>query len=136
MQTFIYRFKEFRRRHRDKGESTSATPPPQRVQAKRKPPIEALMESPPVPPGEDDTSCKRHNQVLLAESKKAKPNMQVVNSLMERTYAFRRRDVMSSEADVTQLLAKYPFMQNADQVLIYCIVYLLCNFVIFLAVFS
>ena len=78
------------------------------------------MEAPPIPAGEDNTSFKRYNQMLLLESKKTKPNMQVVCCLIERTYAFRRGDIVSSVADAVHHLNYYPFLQNADQVSCLC----------------
>lgn len=113
VQSLINRFKEFRRPPRDR--SKVEVKQPSHV-IKRKPPIETLMEMPAIPAGEDQTSFKRHNQILVAESKKAKPNMQVVGSLMERTYAFRRGDIISSPSDVMHHLAQYPFLQNVEQV--------------------
>ena len=117
MESLINRFKEFRRppRDRSKVDSTTATPA-LRVLPQQKPPLQSLMETPPVPPGEDQASFRRHNHVLLAESKKARPNMQVVTSLMEVTYALRRKDIISSTADVKHHLIQYPFLQNVDQV--------------------
>lgn len=116
VQSLINRFKEFRRPPRDRSKvGVIPSKPPSHV-IQRKPPIESLMEMPAIPAGEDHTSFKRHNQILVAESKKAKPNMQVVGSLMERTYAFRRGDIISSPSDVVNNLAQYPFLQNVEQV--------------------
>ena len=116
MQSFIDRFKKFRRPPREHHKVGTKVSSPASLQLQRKPAIESLMEAPPILPGEDHTSFKWHNQVLLSESKKAKPNMQVVNSLMERSYAFRRRDIISSSDSVKRHLDEYPFLGTADQV--------------------
>ncbi len=74
------------------------------------------MKPPVVPPGEDETSFKRHNKILIMESKKTHPNLGIVNPLMERTFAFRRADILSNGGDVVTIFCKYPFLQSADQV--------------------
>ena len=45
--------------------------------------------------------------------------MQVVTALMEKTYAFRRGDIMTNSASVKEVLEQYPFLQNADKVRTY-----------------
>ena len=59
-----------------------------------------------------------HNKVLQMEYKKSKSNMAVVTSLMERTYAFRRADILANPSVKTEILSKYPFLQNVEQVCI------------------
>ena len=82
----------------------------------RKTPGRDVMKPPLIPHGEDETSSKRHNKVLLMESKKGHPNMAVVVPLMERTFSFRRADILANSSDVTSILMKYPFLQHVDQV--------------------
>ena len=110
------RFKEFRRQPRERSKPGTLKTTPVKTQPARKPSIAALMEAPPIPTGEDRVSFERHNKVLLSESKKARPNMQIVCSLMQRTYAFRRGEIISTAAHVIQHLNRYPFLRNADQV--------------------
>lgn len=96
-------------------ERSSGTSTGELMKHKRKNP-NLILKPPQIPSGEDDTSFKRHNKVLMLEYKKTKPNMSVVNALMERTYAFRRTDILENSCDVTTILSKYPFLQNIDQV--------------------
>ena len=71
---------------------------------------------PPIPAGEDITSFKRHCRVLEAEWRKSRRDLVVVDGLMSRTYAFRRRDIIETGRNVEYLFEKYPFLQDPDQV--------------------
>lgn len=109
------RFKEFRRSPKvvkPPVESKSKHSPRSEAKAKQ-PGCDLIMKSPTVPPGEDDTSFKRHNKLLIMESKKSHPNMAVVSNLMDRSFALRRSDILTKSCDITTLFTKYP---NKEQV--------------------
>lgn len=74
------------------------------------------MKPPVAPVGEDETSFKRHNKILVLESKKSNPNMAIVTQLMQRTFSFRRIDILNSPRDIKSIFSSYPFLQNIDQV--------------------
>ena len=65
VQSLIDRFKEFRRPPRERSKQSTFKIPPQ-----LKPSFEAVMDSPPIPAGEDNTSFICNTKVLLLESKK------------------------------------------------------------------
>ena len=64
---------------------------------------------------EDQTSFSRHNNILMRESVKNRPNWTIVNDLMEKSFAMRRIDILDNACDVTE---KYPFLKYPDQVFI------------------
>lgn len=115
------RFKELRRPKRnrnshDKDEVKKAVP------KLNKPCVNSLYDLPPIPPGEDEESLQRHAQKLVPEytkSKKGRGNMQLVTSLMEKTYPIRRADILSGEYDLNTILLRYPYLQCSNQVCIY-----------------
>ena len=85
----------------------------------KKPSVNDLYKLPPIPPGEDEESLRRHAQKLVPEytkSKKGRGNMQLVTSLMEKTYPIRRADILSGEFDLNTILLRYPYLQCSDQV--------------------
>ena len=96
--------------------TTSSTTKNSSQLKEKTPRIDSIMKPPTVPPGEDEASFKRHNKILILESKKSRPNIAVVTPLMERTFAFRRADILANPLDVTTMFTKYPFLQNVDQV--------------------
>ena len=80
------------------------------------PGLDSIMKPPSIPAGEDTHSFKRH-KVLLLESKKTHPSMRIVGDLMERTFAFRRNDILTNSYDISSIMSKYPFLQNTEQVI-------------------
>ena len=87
--------------------------------AKKKPTgmtVSHLMEPPAVPEGEDETSMLHHASILRGEHDKHKrANTQVVNSLMEKTFPYRRAQALDSGTDLKTLLSQFPFMQTTEQ---------------------
>ena len=69
-----------------------------------------------MPTGEDEVSFERHNRVLQAEWKKSTRNIMVIEELMMRTYAFRRKKILEQPKVVEALLTEYPFLQQPEQV--------------------
>lgn len=112
----VNRFKEFRRSPKEK----RSIPDDKQIKTardKRKiPGVDSILKSPSIPVGEDETSFQRHNKILILESKKAHPTMLVVSELMERTFAFRRKDILDASYDIETIVSKYPFLQNTEQV--------------------
>lgn len=93
MQTLIDRFKDMRRlcnaHTNDTGKSK------ERVVVKQKNPgSHNPLALPDVPEGEDSVSFVRNNCVLISEWKKANRNAMVINDLMDRTFAMRRREII------------------------------------------
>ena len=71
---------------------------------------------PRIPPGEDEHSFKRNQKMLLSEEKKLNPNIQTIAVLMERTFAFRRREIMNSLLPIKEVLQRYPSLRKFEQV--------------------
>ena len=85
-QSLINRFKEF---NRVKKRVTVATFASSKDSSKS---INEIDE-PSIPEGEDSLSFERHNTRIKMELKKSNVNKVVINELIDRTYAFRRRDI-------------------------------------------
>ena len=75
-----------------------------------------LNSEPPVPPGEDDASYSRNQKLLLSQERKSNPNKQTISILMDRTFAFRRRDILRTSVPVGDILQQYPSLKRLDQV--------------------
>lgn len=73
------------------------------------------QDIPAIPAGEDENSFERHNRTLKAEYSKANRNGKMVDELMERIYPMRRQDILA-QGHSYDPVAKYPFLQVADQV--------------------
>ena len=109
------RFKEFRREKKPRKSSSASDPVPPTCKSTPKSPSVNKAEKLSVPAGEDEVSFARHNRVLKAEFSKSKPNAEMVKDLMERTFAMRRKDILS-QGHSYDPLAKYPFLQVAKHV--------------------
>ena len=48
----------------------------------------------------------RHNKALIAEFKKNKANVQVVDELMDSSFSMRRQDILDNPYDLVSLLKK------------------------------
>ena len=68
---------------------------------------------------EDDASFSRHLKVLQAEFRKPKPNVMVVNELMNITFEHRLNDIKENQLPLHHIIEKYPFLQREDQVCSY-----------------
>ena len=86
-------------------------------------------EAPAIPPGEDEASCVRHIKLLqlehqkpspdkhvVLEHQKPSPDKHVVATLMSRTFAFRRREIIEQPKPIPQILKTYPSLKKAEQV--------------------
>lgn len=115
-QSIMNRFKEFCRTPKVyKVESKSKSLPRSETKSKQ-PGSDWLLKSHIIPPGEDETSFKGHNKLLMMESRTSNPNMAVVSSLMARSFALRRSDILKKSCDITTIFSKYPFLRNIEQV--------------------
>ena len=75
---------------------------------------------PSIPPGEDETSFKRHNNAIRLEmAKKGKQNMTVLNELVKQSFPMRRKDILDNSFHVNVILQKYRFLKNPDLVSLY-----------------
>lgn len=106
-------FKNFRRK---RGHKCTIKPKQSATTSGKSPGIVRQLRQPAIVPGEDVTSFERHNKVLQAEFKKSNHNAQVVCELMDRTFAFRRQDILAHTYDLQSLFEKYPFVQECEQV--------------------
>lgn len=80
-------------------------------------PSTSLLKPPEVPAGEDDISFQRHNNQIKAElSKKGKRNQSIINSLVKQTFSMRRKDITENPCHSSEVLKKYPFLKDVDQV--------------------
>ena len=79
----------------------------------------SILISPVIPPGEDEHSFSRHNLRIKAELRKSSPNMHVLDDLASRSFAFRRKDILSNTWDITTIFTKYPLLEHSpEQVII------------------
>ena len=74
------------------------------------------MTTPEIPPGEDATSFRRHNNLLITESKKCHPNMLLVNDCMKKSFEMRRKDLLTELYTINAIFERYPFLRRPDQV--------------------
>ena len=110
-----------------KRQSTGNEASPEPVAKKVKPEFKQFPQlslEPPLPPEEDEASYSRNNKLLLSEEKRVNPNKNTISVLMERTYAFRRREILKTTVPVHEILTLFPSLKRLDQVKlerIYCI---------------
>ena len=69
-----------------------------------------------IPEGEDETSFARWNKLLLDQSIKARPNMSIVSEAMKVSFAMRRNEIVSKSLPVVEILTKYPFLGDCNEV--------------------
>ena len=98
--------------------TVSLSPPISLSQSANKtfPGITCPLSKPQIPPGEDKASFEHHNNALVLEFRKSNPNMTVVNSLMDASFAMRWEDIHENPCSIEVILDKYPFLQSSDQV--------------------
>ena len=72
---------------------------------------------------DDDAAHKKRIKILKNENKKLIPDRQVVSELMEKTYTYRRRQILEEPVMVANLLDTFPFLSEIDQVCD-CVAYL------------
>ena len=70
-------------------------------------------------PSEDEESIKIHIEWLHKEMKKTAPNMVSVDLKMILTFPERRADIVTKNMGVGELLQKYPWLHQRDQVLFF-----------------
>ena len=104
------------RRIRKPAPQNKPTSTPEKPQSTKMPKRKCLTVLPDMPTGEDEVSFERHNRVLQAEWKKSTRNAMVVEELMTRTFAFRRKKIVEHPSDVQMLLSTFPFLQQPEQV--------------------
>ena len=69
--------------------------------------------------GEDEASNKRHVTLLKAECKKSNPNKYACKKLMQRTFSFRRKELLENPVSVDNLLSTSPALQYPDELIAY-----------------
>ena len=75
-----------------------------------------VLRLPPIPPGEDSSSNIRNQKLLNLEDKKMNVNKSKIKVLMDRTYAFRRADIMKNCRPIKEVLKVYPSLRRVEQV--------------------
>ena len=66
--------------------------------------------------GEDDHSCKAHQNWMQKEYRKRVPNMNIVAQKMKLTFSFRRKMINEGKHSLKDIDGKYPFLFGCDQV--------------------
>ena len=54
--------------------------------------------------------------MLKVEYKKTRRNSETVCDLMDRTFAFRRKDILHGSHDLDSIFNHYPFLQESENV--------------------
>lgn len=75
-----------------------------------------LSSEPVIPSGEDESSNSRNHKMILMEEKKTNPNVKTISVLMMRTFAFRRRDILSNPKPLKEIVKAFPSLKRLDQV--------------------
>ena len=73
-------------------------------------------EVPEMPVGEDVESCERNIKFLQKEEKKKVVNHSIIENLMQRTFAFRRREIIDAPTTIINVLKRYPSLKRPQQV--------------------
>ena len=106
------RFKEFRRTPVNRDKSSSKI----RKSPKKRPGITQIPHQPRFSPGEDAISSERHNKLLKTEFKKTRRNSQLINELMDRSFALRRQTILEHPLNLQSIFDQFPFLHTSDQV--------------------
>ena len=75
-----------------------------------------FSHEPLVPPEEDESSNLRNQKMILDEEKRSNPNKRMVSVLMDRTFAFRRQDILKTSMPIMEVLKLYPSLKELDHV--------------------
>uniref|UniRef100_A0AAV2IYX3 C-type lectin domain-containing protein n=1 Tax=Knipowitschia caucasica TaxID=637954 RepID=A0AAV2IYX3_KNICA len=68
------------------------------------------------PEGLDDHNLEAARQVLVNEMMKAKPNGSLIKKEMDRTFALRRKEVVTDKPAITQIVQRWPALFSESQV--------------------
>ena len=93
--------------------STNSDPPNKDIKKPRKGEIHFL---PQYPEGLDDHNLEAARQVLVNEMMKAKPNVSLIKKEMDRTFALRRKEVVTDKPAITQIVQRWPALFSESQV--------------------
>ena len=107
------RLKRFRRKR------SSCDPTPEKPVIPKRPrsSLSALScELPQILNGEDHESYVRHCKKLVELSTEKSPSINVVNTVMERSFAIRRQQVITNLPSVTDILLQHPFLRKSNEV--------------------
>ncbi|XP_071832162.1 uncharacterized protein [Apostichopus japonicus] len=74
----------------------------------KKPKRAELNYLPDLPNGEDDASMEVYRKTLIAEVQKRKKDMKEIHSLMTRTFAHRRQELVLTSPSVTDIMERWP----------------------------
>uniref|UniRef100_A0A1X7V5Y0 Uncharacterized protein n=1 Tax=Amphimedon queenslandica TaxID=400682 RepID=A0A1X7V5Y0_AMPQE len=85
--SYTYRFKELRLTKKKRNETMASQSPRSPSTSKDSPGVTCALSKPQLPPGKDKASFDRHNNALVIDYRKFVPNMTVVNSLMDASFA-------------------------------------------------
>ena len=104
-------------RHKRAPENEESSAPPKKQ--KYSMPFPRYPVAPTIPISEDEAACVKHIKFLQLEYQKASPNKHTINSLMDRTYPFRRQEILKCPKPIQQILKVYPPLKKIDQVFNY-----------------
>ena len=76
-----------------------------------------LTDLPDIPPSETEDTYKDHIKRIQREFAKTKgKNQQLIKTLMDATFAFRRREIVQDGAPVHEILKKFPALTLTSEV--------------------
>lgn len=118
MQPLMNRFKEFRRTSVPRSSSSTPLSNTKKPPKQRSPGIiqQAASRRFAISLGEDSVSLERHENCLMDELRKRKPNEVVVSDLVKRTFSLRRKTILDTPMSMDLIFIKYPFFKDINHV--------------------
>ena len=98
---------------RDVQEKEEPDPKKKRVDPKQFP---HAPEVPEMLVGEDMESCERHIKFMQKEEKKKTANRAIISNLMERTFPYRRKEIVEKPTALANIIKRYPSLRRHKQV--------------------
>lgn len=111
---------EINSKKRKRGEGSFSTLPDENSNKQKRPCLAWGVKNylPPIPNGEDEITLQCHLAKLKKESMlvKDKQNQKLIDSIMDLTFAQRRRLIITDMARITNIIESYPVLCNSNQV--------------------
>ena len=116
-QAIAFRFKNLRKNkpeHKEKSSSSTSdilTKPAKRLK------LADPNALPDIPPGETEDTFKDHMKRLQKEMTKTKgKNQQLIKTLMDATFAMRRREIVQNAVSINEHLKRFPALTLTSEV--------------------
>lgn len=104
-------FKNIRKTKRTPGSKATSGPEPPPKKMKKGGQVPSYAE------GETESTCKEHMASLKKEMQKnSNRNLQMVKQLMEITYPYRRRMILSEPLSIPEIMDKFPALNLVTEV--------------------